>query len=114
MAVTAEIKTGKRRVMEHFLSPLIKYGGEFRERRGRLPSHTSPSIQESTHGSASTDLDWAARLGKPDEKNDGKHLDRCAGLEIPSRCAFRNPTRRALLKNNRNNRDTRGRQHIED
>jgi len=33
MAVTAEIKTGKRRVIEYFLAPLIQYGGEsLRER----------------------------------------------------------------------------------
>jgi len=33
MAVTVEIKTGKRRVVEYFLSPLLQYGDEsFRER----------------------------------------------------------------------------------
>jgi hemolysin D len=33
MAVTVEIKTGKRRVIEYFLSPLIQYGEEsLRER----------------------------------------------------------------------------------
>jgi hemolysin D len=33
MAVTAEIKTGKRRVIEYFLSPLLQYGDEsLRER----------------------------------------------------------------------------------
>jgi hypothetical protein len=33
MAVTAEIKTGKRRAIEYFLSPLLQYGNEsLRER----------------------------------------------------------------------------------
>ena len=33
MAVTVEIKTGKRRVIEYFLSPLLQYGSEsLRER----------------------------------------------------------------------------------
>ena len=33
MAVTVEIKTGKRRVIEYFLSPLLQYGDEsLRER----------------------------------------------------------------------------------
>lgn len=33
MAVTVEVKTGKRRVAEYFLSPLVEYGGEsLRER----------------------------------------------------------------------------------
>ena len=33
MAVTAEIKTGKRRVIEYFLSPLLQYKDEsLRER----------------------------------------------------------------------------------
>ena len=33
MAVTAEIKTGKRRSIEYFLSPLLQYGNEsLRER----------------------------------------------------------------------------------
>jgi hemolysin D len=33
MAVTAEIKTGKRRVIEYFMSPLLQYGDEsLRER----------------------------------------------------------------------------------
>jgi len=33
MAITAEIKTGKRRVIEYFLSPLIQYKDEsLRER----------------------------------------------------------------------------------
>jgi hemolysin D len=33
MAVTVEIKTGKRRVIEYFLSPLLQYGNEsLRER----------------------------------------------------------------------------------
>lgn len=33
MAVTVEIKTGKRRVVEYFLSPLLRYGDEsLRER----------------------------------------------------------------------------------
>jgi len=33
MAVTVEIKTGKRRVIEYFLSPLLQYGQEsLRER----------------------------------------------------------------------------------
>jgi hemolysin D len=33
MAVTVEIKTGKRRVVEYFLSPLMQYGDEsLRER----------------------------------------------------------------------------------
>ena len=33
MAVTVEIKTGKRRVIEYFLSPLLQHGNEsLRER----------------------------------------------------------------------------------
>jgi len=33
MEVTADIKTGKRRAIEYFLSPLVEYVGEsFRER----------------------------------------------------------------------------------
>jgi membrane fusion protein, hemolysin D len=33
MAVTVEIKTGKRRVIEYFLTPLLQYGSEsLRER----------------------------------------------------------------------------------
>jgi len=33
MTVTVEIKTGKRRVMEYFLSPLMEYQSEsFKER----------------------------------------------------------------------------------
>jgi hemolysin D len=33
LAVTVEVKTGKRRVIEYFLSPLMQYGNEsLRER----------------------------------------------------------------------------------
>jgi hypothetical protein len=71
-------------------------------------------IREGTRCATCAELDCAAWLDQLDEKNNGKQLDLYAGLEIPSRCALRNPTCRALLKNNRNNRDTRGRQHLED